>query len=232
MIDWHSHVLPAMDDGSQTIEESLAMLAALKDQGVDIVIATPHFYANEGTVDGFLERRKAAFDLLQSGRKEMSPAVLCGAEVRYYPGISKWQDLGRLTIEGTRILLLEMPMSKWTDYTLGELSELANTKGLKVMMAHIERYLSIQEHGVVQKLRERGLLIQVNASFFEGFVGKRKALRMLGDGLIQFIGSDCHNLTSRAPKLRGAYELISKKYGEDYICQMNEYAHRILGYHK
>ena len=58
MIDWHSHVLPALDDGSHSIAQSLEMLTMLKEQGVDTVIATPHFYANDESVEKFLERRE------------------------------------------------------------------------------------------------------------------------------------------------------------------------------
>ena len=62
MIDFHSHILPAIDDGSQSVEESLEMLRALKAQGVDTVIATSHFYATHRSPESYLQRRKAAFD--------------------------------------------------------------------------------------------------------------------------------------------------------------------------
>ena len=60
MIDWHSHILPGMDDGSKDPEESIAMLDMLEQQGIDTVIATPHFYANEETTEEFLGRRKVS----------------------------------------------------------------------------------------------------------------------------------------------------------------------------
>ena len=64
MIDWHSHILPEMDDGSKDVSESLLMLDSLRDQGIESVVATPHFYANDEPVETFLERQKASFDLL------------------------------------------------------------------------------------------------------------------------------------------------------------------------
>ena len=70
--------------------------------------------------------------------------------------------------------------------------------------------------------------MQVNASFFINAFSKRKALRLLGSGRIHFIGSDAHNMTSRPPRLAAAYERIEKKFGDDYIFQMNEYGHDIL----
>ena len=79
MIDWHSHVLPQLDDGSRSLEESVAMLEALKCQGVDTVIATPHFYANEESVEAFLERRKKSHDLLSSEIKSDDVVAVIGS---------------------------------------------------------------------------------------------------------------------------------------------------------
>jgi len=230
MIDWHSHILPDMDDGSQCVEESIEMLDMLAEQGVSCVIATPHFLANQESIESFLQRRRISYDALMQAVHKNHPTVLCGAEVKYYFGISKMENLNALTIEGTNILLLEMPMIKWTEYTVKELTELAGTRGLTVILAHVERYLSLQERGTFEKLSENGLLMQTNASFYKGFFNRQKALRLLDAGIVQFIGSDCHNLTSRAPNLVPAYEFIEKKLGEHFVSQMNEFGHRALEY--
>ena len=228
MIDWHSHMLPEMDDGSQSVDESISMLNLLKEQGVTCVIATPHFYANEEPVENFLKRRDRARELLAQSMSEEHPRVLCGAEVKYYPGISKMKDLERLAIEGTRILLLEMPMKRWTEYTVKELIQLAATRGLTIVMAHIERYLAFHDVELIERLCDNGLLMQVNASFFERRASRRKALRLLKGGLIHVIGSDCHNLTTRAPSLLPAYELIEKKTGEELLSHLTAFGHRVL----
>jgi protein-tyrosine phosphatase len=228
MIDWHSHVLPKMDDGSRSVEESVSMLDLLSEQGVSTVIATPHFSADEESVDTFLERRAQAYERLEPHVKPEHPRVLCGAEVKYYPGISKMQELPLLTIEGTNILLLEMPMARWTDYVIKELIELAGTRGLTIAMAHIERYVGFQSRGVVEWLCANGLWMQVNATFFERVRTRRQAQRFLGRGMIHLIGSDCHNLTSRPPRLHVAYGLIQKRWGEEIVHQMHEFGHRAL----
>jgi protein-tyrosine phosphatase len=219
-----------MDDGSASLEESLAMLELLKRQGVDTVIATPHFYANEESVQEFLDRRKARFDELCQSIAESNTCILCGAEVKFYPGISRMEGLELLAIEGTNLLLLEMPFAKWSDHTLRELYELANMRGLKIVIAHVERYLSMQNKDVLNELSERGLLVQVNASFFSRISTKKKAIKLLGAGFIQFIGSDCHNMTTRPPKLDSAYELIQRKFGEEFFKHMNEYGYKALGH--
>jgi protein-tyrosine phosphatase len=218
-----------MDDGSANLAESIAMLERQAQQGVKTVIATPHFYANEESIESFLQRRKNAYGLLSQSLKEAHPHVFCGADVRYYPGISKLENLGALAIEGTRMLLLEMPMVKWTEYTVKELIELAGTRGLTVVMAHIERYLALQGKAVFERLRRNGLLMQVNASLFERIGGRHKGLKLLSSGMVQFIGSDCHNLTTRAPSLGGAYEYVERKFGKDFVDQMNDFGYRALG---
>ena len=230
MIDWHCHVLPAMDDGSRDLEESIEMLDALKRQGIELAIATPHFYANEESVDTFLSRRNASRDLLASRTSSNDVRVLCGAEVRYYPGIGRMEGLERLAIEGTNLLLLEMPMAKWTDFTVRELAELASTRGLKIVMAHIERYLSLQDKKMIAQLCEAGILMQSNASFFDRMGTRQKAIKLLSSGYIHFVGSDCHNMAMRPPKIDLAYDYIQKKLGKEFSFQMIEYGYRSLGH--
>lgn len=228
MIDWHSHVLPSMDDGSRDVEESLSLLQMLSEQGVHTVIATPHYYANDESVNDFLDRRKSAFDLLCKQTLHDSQKILLGAEVRYYQGISRMAELKRLCIEGSKLLLLEMPFSKWTEYTVRELVELAGSKDLTVVLAHIERYMKLQLSGTWERLRESGVLMQVNATFFTEFGTRRKALSLLENGGIQFLGSDCHNMTSRPPCIGRAFEIIEKRHGTNFLCQMNEYGYAML----
>lgn len=228
MIDWHSHILPGVDDGSRSTDESLQMLDALIEQQVDTVLATPHFFANEESVDEFVCRRDQAYEMLRPLMGDRSIRVLCGAEVKYYAGISRMEDLDKLAIGDTRLLLLEMSMTHWTDFTVHELTELAGTRGLKIVMAHIERYLGYIDLKTIRQLCENGLYMQVNAGFFERFLSRNKAFRLLDSGMIHFIGSDCHNLTSRPPRIAPAYEMIGKRFGQDFVSQMVEFGYSTL----
>lgn len=228
MIDWHSHILPGMDDGSRSVEESLGMVAMQAAQGIKTVIATPHFYANDEPVETFLSRRQKAFAELQANLPENSPEILLGAEIRYYPGISHMEDLEALGIGESNLLLLEMPMSQWTEYSLRELIELSGRSNLQIVLAHIDRYLKWQKQAMWEQLSETGILLQANASFFTSALRKRKAMSMLTEGCIHFIGSDGHNLTSRPPRLQEAFGQIEKKLGSEYVNQMNEYGDTML----
>lgn len=228
MIDWHSHILPKMDDGSHSTEESIAMLGMQASQGVDTVIATPHFYADDESVESFLERRSRSFERLSAELPEGSPRILLGAEVRYYPGISRMADLRSLRIQGSKLLLLEMPFSGWKENMVREVVELAGKSGVRVVLAHIERYEDLQKRSIWERVAGSGILMQSNASFFTSFSTKRRAISLLKEGRIRFIGSDCHNLTSRPPQIGKAFDVIEKKLGEDYLRKMNEYGRSLL----
>ena len=228
MIDFHSHILPGIDDGSRDVSESIAMLEMLSEQGVDTVVATPHFYANHESVNRFLDRRQAAYQALLEKLPQGAPEILLGAEVKYYEGISRLSELKTLRIQGSKLLLLEMSMSKWTEYTVRELEELSRLRDFKVILAHIERYMSYQSPEVMDRLLSAGILMQVNASFFTHLGSRQKAIKLLESGYIHFVGSDCHNMTARPPKLDTAYEWIEKKLGAEFTSQMIEYGYRVL----
>ena len=227
MIDWHSHILPKMDDGSKSAEESADLLRMQSEQGVEIVVATPHYYAEEERPDDFLQRRYRSFQLLRERVLPTHPKILLGAEVRYYPGISSMENIRALCIEGTSLLLLEMPFSRWTEYTVREVLKLSHL-GITVILAHIERYLSFQDKNVWERLADSGIFMQINASFLLRFSTKGKALKLLRKGKVQFIGSDCHDLTVRPPRIGSAYDAVSKKLGSRFVCQMHEYGRSFL----
>ena len=219
MIDLHCHVLPAMDDGCQTVEESLAVLALLKKQRVDMVVATPHFHASQESVEEFLLRREAAYTQLHACLSDDLPPVKLGAEVRYYAGIRRLEGLHRLRMQDSPLLLLEMPLGRWTEFTLREVVELANSCGGQLVLAHIERYWKDQPKRTWLRLLDAGNLMQVNAPCFADCRTRRKACKLLKNHSIHFLGSDSHNLTDRASRLDEAQAVIRKKMGGDFADQ-------------
>lgn len=228
MVDFHSHILPGVDDGSRSVEESLQLLDMLREQQVSAVVATPHFYANEQSVQEFLSRRQAAYETLSAQMQPDHPPIRLGAEVRFYPGISHLEELRSLCLEGTRLLLLEMPMTRWTDYTVKELLDMVNSRGVTLVLAHIERYRQLQDARVLDRLLRAGVLMQVNATFFTERLTRHRALKMLGNQMIHFIGSDCHGTRVRPPHMGEAIEIIGKKFGEGFLSQMNEFASEMI----
>ncbi len=227
MIDFHAHILPKMDDGSRSVDESLEMLSALKEQGIDIVAATPHFYANDESVHDFIKRRQASFDALKSAVPDGAPEIVLGAEVKYYEGISHFDGLKSLCLQGTKLLLLEMPMKCWTDYNIRELVDISCSGKTIPVLAHIERYMRFQQKGIFDMLLENDVLMQINASFVTGMMTKRKAVGLFGRQKVHFIGSDCHNMSDRPPNIGKAYEIIAKRLGNNFLDSFNEYAKKL-----
>lgn len=211
MVDFHSHILPQMDDGSRSIQESLEMLRMSAEQGIQVMAATSHFYAEENTVERFLERRETAWKALSEKMEPGMPKVLLGAEVYYFEGMQRVESLSRLRIEGTNLLLLEMPFSPWSDRMVAEIMAVNRLPDTKVALAHIDRYLRFQKAAVWDTLLENGVLMQVNASFFFNRFSKHKALRMAKKGQIHLLGSDCHNMTSRPPQLGEAMKFLESR---------------------
>ena len=127
LVDFHTHILPGIDDGSQDESMTRDMLFEEKRQGVVDIVATPHFYANQMSVDGFLENRSAALEKTEQIRREADeplPSIITGAEVYYFSGIGCAEEIPRLCIGDTRVLLLEMPFEQWTDDVLRDVKDL------------------------------------------------------------------------------------------------------------
>lgn len=230
MIDWHSHILPAVDDGSRDIEESLGLLHILQTSGVDTVIATPHFYADRISAEDFFAARDQSAAALRRAMPADAPNLLLGAEVRYYEGISRLENLKDFRIEGSRQLLLEMPVSHWSEYALRELVELAGTPGVELLLAHVERYRALQSDDAWERLLQAGIRMQSNASNFLSWRTRGAALRQLWAGEIHCIGSDCHNLKYRPPKIGEAYEWIAKKSDARFLPAFDAFGHKLLGH--
>lgn len=216
MIDFHTHVLPFVDDGSKSVEESIALLLMLKEQGVDTVVASPHFRPEKESVDSFIKRRDEAYSRLKAELSPGLPSVLLGAEVSYYEGISHLEGIERLTLNQSNLLLLEMPMRRWSEFMVREVVELITVNGFDVVLAHAERYERFATKDDLTYLLEQGAFIQVNASFFTVRFMRNKALKWLKKSMFHCIGTDCHNLQSRPPRMREALDIIKKKSGNNF----------------
>ena len=199
MIDFHTHILPGVDDGSRSIEESLAMLQAEADAGIERVVFTPHFYASQNSPKDFLRRRKESWSALLPHMYRGLPKVSFGAEVQYFEGICQAAEVAALRIAGTPYLLLEMPFRRWEDRMLDDILELSTHPDTIVVLAHIDRYLSNVSSRSLAYLRDNGVKIQMNVSTF----GERRrghlAMSMLKVGEVHILGTDCHSIGGRRP---------------------------------
>ena len=220
IIDFHSHILPEVDDGSRSLEMSLQMLRMMAKQGITRVVATPHFYPQHDTPERFLRRRAESEALLReamAGGRGL-PELTIGAEVYFFRGMSDSDAITELTIDKSKGILVEMPGVPWTEAMYQELEALYVKRGLTPVVAHVDRYISrFHTHGIPKRLENLPVLVQANAEFFLERSTASMALRMLKKGRIHLLGSDCHNLTDRSPDLGAALELIRQRLGPDVL---------------
>ena len=224
--DFHSHILPGVDDGSASVEESLQMLRLEAEQGVTHVIATPHFYPRYDTPEQFFARRDRAMAELQQAMEgqEGLPRITLGAEVYYFRGMSESDVLNRLTIDGGTHILVEMPFGHWTPEMYRELGDIWTRRGIVPIIAHVDRYLRpFHSRGICKRLAQLPVLVQANTGFFLDRRTSALAMRMLKADAIHFLGTDCHNLTSRQPNMDRAMEKIQKKLGQRAVERLEEY---------
>ena len=228
MIDFHSHILPGIDDGSPDVETSLRMVKEMQRQGIDTICATSHFYATQRSPQRFLIRRQEAWEKLSAALPEDAPRILLGAEVLFFPGISRMEELPDLCLEGTNLLLLEMPFRRWNDHEIREVAQIAHSGQYTLMLAHIERYYKQQPIDVWEDFLDLGILMQSNADFFLPFKTRRLAMKLLEEDRIHLLGTDAHNMDSRAPHMAEAMMRIEDKLGRDVLRRIHRLGREIL----
>lgn len=232
IIDMHCHILPGVDDGARDVETSLAMLEASRAQGVQYMVATPHFYATRDRVDTFLDRRREAWETLTSRMGADYPGIVLGAEVAFFRGISRAERLEALKIEGTDCLLLEMPFRPWSEDDVDEVSEILEKRGYTIILAHIERYLAMRGNAdYIGNLLELPVLAQINAESLLDWRQRGKLIKMVRNGQVHLLGSDCHGIHHRPPNLGEGREILRKKTGTEYLDRIDWRSEELLFNH-
>ncbi|MBR0447324.1 MAG: hypothetical protein IIX28_02525 [Clostridia bacterium] len=210
LVDFHSHCLPGIDDGARDVETACAMLRKASEQGAAAVVATPHFYWGEHTVDSFLQARRAAVEQLRPHMDRLPPVRL-GAEVLLREHISH-MDLRPLCLEGTDVLLVELPFMRPPAWVMEELENIAYNQRLTVMLAHLDRYMPwYSSERIGQFLDLPDVIVQLNAETI-AYRGAFRALqKWLPDCERMVLGSDMHDLDRRGPELDAAMKMLNKK---------------------
>lgn len=221
LVETHCHILPSIDDGSQSIETSLAMIKKLQEQGAKKIILTPHYYSDTISLDDFLQRRDYAFNMLSEALPNDAPQLIPAAEVFISQYLFNNSNINALCIGDSNYVLIEHPFS--ADFDEKDYDRLMNLYcdyGVKPILAHIERYRALMEDpDKIAEYIEMGCLIQVNINSFANAPRgiRKKLIKYLNNGLIHFIGSDCHNLDSRSPDYEEGVKVILKKCGQEAL---------------
>ena len=222
-VDFHTHIIPKIDDGARNLDEGLHMLASAYESGAESVVLTPHYLGQESIADFCNLRNQKIAELKQAMKKDGGrfPAVFSGAEVYLNSALSENDDVRMLCIEGTDTILLELPYTSWSKWHIQEVYHLIARQNLTPIIAHIERYLRSPKYlENLDRLISIGAKFQVNASSFLTFSGRRVISALAKQGLISAIASDCHNETTRSSNIARPLRAMEKRLGTAFLTEV------------
>ena len=189
MLDFHAHVLPGADHGSDGMATSLRQLALAEAAGIDTLVATPHFYPQKDDVQRFLRKRRETREALLA--EYQGPIrLLTGAEVHLCVGLDHLEALEDLCVSGTRVLLCELPFRGYASGLTETLQRLMEERDLTPVLAHVDRY----DPRLIETLFDLGLLGQLNAEGLCRPLRRRRYLPWIDRGHIVALGSDIHGV--------------------------------------
>jgi protein-tyrosine phosphatase len=222
LTDLHSHLVPGVDDGSRTLEESLEAVGRFRDEGVGRIVTTPH-------LDGSLTHDPEGFEATMDTMDRSWASLLEGAGEEF-PGMELRRgfeimldipdpDLTdeRLRLGGTRFVLVEWAWSGVPPGTLRVLARLTEG-GLTPVLAHPERYRGLEDLGLAGAWRRAGALLQVNTGSLVGRYGdhpRNRALKLLERGWVDLLSSDFHGRPGLSPDLEEARQVLAELGGEE-----------------
>lgn len=207
LTDYHCHIIPKIDDGSDSVETSLKMLGTMHEQGVERVVSTSHFYAHrEKSVEEFLKKRQNAFALVKEQNVPINEIRL-GAEVAVEHGISGLANIEKLAIEGTSLILMELPYTSYAEWMPDEIYNLSCEFKLKPIIAHIHRYIEYYSAAEIKNILNLDAVFQVNNEAFANYKERKFVQNLIKEGYPVVFGSDSHNMDSRKPN----FDLLMKK---------------------
>jgi protein-tyrosine phosphatase len=228
-VDFHSHVLPGIDDGAKDIGEALEMLKMLKGDGVETVVATPHFYIHKQNIDEFLEKReKSAAELREAMQGESYPNIVLGAEVYFGSSLST-MPVESLCISGTDYILLELPYNPFSRTFLNLLADFVGGGYANVILAHVERYFDNNDEKIIEEILSYGVLAQVNCESIISQRSRRLCLKLIDRGLVTLIGTDAHSVKRRLPEFAKAEKIIRRKLSDECFENLMVTAGGIIG---
>ena len=193
-VDFHSHILPGVDHGSDDLKTSLLQLEIAKKNSVNRIVATSHFYPAQHSVDSFLELRdRAARELIAAAGSDL-PEIKLGAEVLICDRLERLPGVHKLCFPGTDYIMVELPFFDFTESMATTIEALAE-QGLNVILAHADRY---PKH-VIEYLLDCGVkTLQINVDSLAAFFKKKHLCRWLEKGFVGMVGSDIHGVDKNA----------------------------------
>lgn len=219
MIDIHTHLLFGVDDGPETIEESIEMLKHAKAQGIQAMILTPHY--RHGMFSYPYDRITENFIRLRESANEIGVALFLGTEHHVNSMMIEYIESQRVrTLANTQYVLAEYKHDTEFDYIAKSVQDLLRN-GYIPVIAHVERYICMhQDLDRIDWLRDLGAMIQVNANAIlgmEGFKVKGFTKKLLKYGYVDFVASDSHDMKKRVNNMGKCRDYLYKKYDQRYV---------------
>lgn len=216
LIDFHTHTIPWADHGSSSVETSLFQINSAKQIGVETIVATPHFYPQYENVERFIERRNSCFDRLNEQLTDEHPDIILGAEVLICDNIEAMPGLDQLCLGETRLLLIELPFTDFSDAHVYSIKMLIK-QGYTVVLAHADRY----DPDNIERLIAVGAKIQLNADSLSKLFVQPHIKDWIERDKVIAIGSDIHG---EDPKAYKRFKKAMKRLGNslDYVMSSSE----------
>lgn len=219
MIDIHTHLLFGVDDGPDTLEESVFMLEKAASQGITAMILTPHY--RHGMFPYKKDKIIENYKMLLPYAKKEGIALYLGCEYHVNSRILEALSSKRVsTLAESAYVLAEYEYETEYDY-IETMSRQLISHGYIPVIAHVERYgCLLKEPEKIKELRQMGALVQINASAIlgkEGWAQKRFCRKLLDMGAVDFIGSDSHGIKKRPCRMKECREYLLKKYETSYV---------------
>lgn len=212
--DMHAHILPGLDDGVRTIEETMQVLREARRQKITRMILTPHYHPDRYPVRGALVHRVLEEVKNRCVSEKIEMELFAGQECFYYTGlVQKLKNKEILTLAGSRYVLVEFDTDSSFSYIQNGLINLRES-GFEPILAHVERYNALKAENEFLRLKEYRFLMQVNYDSIiriTGLSAKRIWNNRLRSGKIDFLGSDCHGQNFRPLQVDRAYRRLEKK---------------------
>lgn len=228
MIDIHNHILPGVDDGAKTEDESIAMAYAAIKEGIHTIIATPHH--KNGHFDNYKDSIIKQINILKAlfAEKEIPLTLLVGQETRIYGDMVKDIEKGELLpLNETKYIHVELPFRSVPRYASQLLFDL-QIAGYVPVIVHPERNQEILEHpDILYNFVQKGALTQITAASMIGKFGKEAQKfthQLIEANLTHFIASDAHNTTTRPFYMAEAFQLLQNQFGNELHYLMAENA--------
>ena len=225
MIDIHSHILPGMDDGARSMEQSLKMFRMARQEGITSIITTPPNYGHRQSIAPHKIREQIVKVQKELENNDISIQIYSGNEIYYRQGVEEELEKGNInTLAESSYVLVEFHPGEDFHYILHGLNHLKRY-GYSPILAHAERYDNLYlKKGRMEELKNSGVQLQINASSItaKGLMDiyKKRAFMLVKEQMADYVATDAHSDGHRAPLILTCEKILQKKAGHEYTTKL------------